>query len=65
MTRREFDFIIDGIGEEIKSPCPDNLRTMIWAIYKDCDAHYFTEHIVSALKAIINKDKEFFKHSNS
>jgi len=41
MTRKEFDLIVDEVGERINPPCPETLKLLLWGKYQDWDALEF------------------------
>jgi len=65
MTRKEFDLIVDTVGKEIGSNCPENFRILMWGKYKNYEPKVFTVLIWVTIQAIADKKSEFFKHINS
>ena len=61
MTRKEFDLIIDTVGEKTKKPCPESMKIIIWGKFKNWDAVNFARFILDD----IENPTRINKHVNS
>ena len=55
MTRKDFDFIIDTVGEATGKRCPETFVIILWGKYQNWDAIEFAELILDDIKLNNNK----------
>lgn len=57
VDRKQFDLIMDTVGEKTGSPCPEAMKILIWGKFQDWDALAFAKFIRHEINNPENTDK--------